>query len=304
MTDLEQTPAATLAARYGLPKLGGRPGVGGYLAQLWDRRHFTLALARSRFRAQNEEYQLGILWVLLLPLINIGVYWLVFGLLVKSRSSTRPDHFLSFLTVGIFTFGFFTGCFVEGAKSIAKNRGLVRTLHFPRAVLPLSVVIQQLMTLGAQLVVMFLVIVVSGEPITYRWLLIIPVYLMMTLFCSGVAFVAARLTVHIRDITQIIPFVNRLLFYTSGIFFVVAERYGKTGPDASTLGKILSQVLTANPLNVYLTLARDALLSQDRHMRGVHATALQWQLGVVYGVVVFVVGFYFFWRAEGLYGRD
>jgi teichoic acid transport system permease protein len=286
--------AAALAAEHGLAELGGRPPLPVYARQLWERRYFAVELARSRFRAQNEADRLGAAWIVLLPTINAAVYGLVFGVIVKSAS--RPPHFIPFLVTGVFTFAFFSGCFSDGAKSIINNRGLVRTLHFPRAVLPIASVLQQLFALGPVVLVMCLIVLISGEPIGLRWLLILPAYFLMALFCAGVAFFAARLTIHVRDVAQLIPFITRLLFYVSGIFFAVSQKFS----DHETL----TTVLKINPVNVYITLVRDALLSRDAHLEGVHADALTWQLGIIWGVVMFVAGFLFFWRAEGLYGRD
>jgi teichoic acid transport system permease protein len=286
--------AAALAAENGLAELGGRPPLSVYLRQLWERRYFAVELARSRFRAQNEADRLGAAWIVLLPTINAAVYGLVFGVIVKSAS--RPPHFIPFLVTGVFTFAFFSGCFSDGAKSIISNRGLVRTLHFPRAVLPIASVLQQLFALGPVVLVMCLIVLISGEPLSLRWFLIVPAYFLMALFCAGVAFFAARLTIHVRDIANLIPFITRLLFYVSGIFFAVSTKFSDHGH--------LTAALKANPVNVYITLVRDALLSRDRGLQGVHADALTWQLGIVWGVLMFVAGFLFFWRAEGLYGRD
>lgn len=285
---------AALAAENGLAQLGGRPPLRAYLAQLWERRHFIVELARSRFRAQNENYRLGAAWIVLLPLINAGVYGLIFGVIVKAGN--RPEHFVPFLVVGVFTFQFFSTCFNDGARSIVSNRGLVRTLHFPRAVLPIASVLQQLYALGPIVLVMVAIVLGSGEPPTLRFFLLIPAYFLMALFCAGVAFIAARLTIHIRDITQLIPFITRLIFYVSGIFFAVSTKFSGRG--------ILTSALKANPVNVYITLVRDALLSRDRHLQGVHADPSTWYWGIGWGLVLFVVGFLFFWRAEGLYGRD
>ena len=286
--------AAALAAENGLVQLGGRPPLRAYVAQLWERRHFIVELARSRFRAQNENYRLGAAWIVLLPMLNAAIYGIIFGVIVKSAS--RPPHFIPFLVAGVFTFQFFSGCFNDGARSIVTNRGLVRTLHFPRAVLPIASVLQQLYALGPIVIVMCLIVLASGERPTLRFFLLIPAYFLLALFCTGVAFIAARLTIHIRDVTQLIPFITRLIFYVSGIFFAVSTRFSGRG--------MLTTALKANPVNVYITLVRDALLSRDRHLQGVHAEPITWYLGIGWGLVLFVVGFVFFWRAEGLYGRD
>jgi teichoic acid transport system permease protein len=285
---------ARYAASHGLAQLGGRPPLTAYIKELWVRRHFAFELARSKVRSQNEQDRLGIGWVILTPLINALVYGLIFGLLLASQN--RPDNFVAFLVCGVFTFAFFSGSFSDGAKSIIGNRGLVRTLHFPRAVLPMATVLQKLLELCAQVVVMVAIVLATGEPPSWRWLMIVPVFVIMSLFCAGVAFFAARLTIHVRDIAQLIPFITRLIFYVSGIFFVVGDRLSKS-PELVTL-------LRFNPLNVYITLVRDSLLTRTRLHDGIGADEYTWLIGIGWALAMFVLGFVFFWRAEGLYGRD
>ncbi|GAB3246092.1 ABC transporter permease [Kineosporia babensis] len=287
--------AAARAAQYGLVQLGGRPPLGAYLKELWSRRHLTWEFAKSRFRAQNEANRLGMGWVILNPLIQAAVYGLVFSVIMSNDS--RPDNYPAFLVVGVFTFTFFSGCFSDGAKSLISNRGMVRALHFPRAVLPLATVIQKALELCAMVLVMMVIVMLTGEAPDIDWLMIVPAYALMALFCAGVAFLAARLTVHMRDITQLIPFVTRLFFYLSGIFYIIGDRFQDEG--------ILGTLLELNPLNVYISLIRYAMLDGLRGAEnGIEITAATWALAGGYGVVLFVVGFIFFWRAEGLYGRD
>jgi teichoic acid transport system permease protein len=289
------TAARDLAAEHDLPKLGGRPSLRSYLAKLWQRRYFTLELARSRFRSANEADRLGAAWIVLLPLINAAVYGAVFGLLLPS--SSRPEkNFLGYLVVGVFIFQFFSACLSDGAKSILANRGLVRTLHFPRALLPIASVVQQVFALVPMVGVMCVIVLVTGEPITLRWLELVPALALMVLFCTGVAFFAARMTIHIRDIAQLIPFITRLIFYLSGIFFSVDRVAGKN--------HTLASALEANPVHVYITLVRDSLLTKDRAVSGVAADARTWEYGIGWAVALFVLGFLFCWQAEELYGRD
>lgn len=234
-------------------------------------------------------------WVVLNPLIQAGVYGLVFSVIMAKDS--RPDNYTAFLVVGVFTFSYFSGCFSDGAKSLISNRGMVRALHFPRAVLPLATVLQKTFELIAMVVVMAIIVMLTGELPDLDWLLIFPTFAMMGLFCGGVAFLAARLTVHMRDITQLIPFITRLFFYMSGIFYIIGERFAD---------RKLGVLLEINPLNVYISLIRYSMLEG---LRGpapdqLQISATTWALAGGYGVVLFIVGFLFFWQAEGLYGRD
>jgi teichoic acid transport system permease protein len=281
-----QSPAE-VAAAWGLPRLGGRPGLGRYLAQSWERRHFAVELARARFRSENEQDRLGIAWVVIRPLINAVVYGLVFALLLPSE--TRPDDFVPFLVAGVFIFQYFSGCLTDGARSIAGNVGLVRTLHFPRALLPVASVVQNALALGPMLLVLLVTVVAFGEVPRLAWLQLLPAVGLMTLFHLGVALTTARLTIHVRDIAQLLPFVNRLFFYLSGIFYSVRDTV-EEGP--------LRTLLELNPVHVSITLVRGAV------MEDLPAPPWMWAAGAAWGLAAVLLGTVFFWHAEERYGRE
>lgn len=292
MTDPTNAGAgAALAAQWGLPRLGARPPITDYLRRLWGRRHFTLELARSRFRAENEQYRLGIAWVVIRPSLNALVYGTVFSLILAG-SRSRPDNFVPYLLCGVFVFSFFTSNLSDGSKSIVGSLGLMRTLHFPRVVLPLSKVLQNLMALGPTMLVLAVLVLLTGGSLRWSWLLVFPALFLMFFFCLGVAMVAARLTIHVRDITNLIPFVNRLFFYLSGIFFSIAKL-----PD--TVPDTVRTVLVYNPTAVYISLVRHGMLGIDEGYN--YATI--WLAAFLWAAVLCIGGFIFFWRAEERYGR-
>jgi teichoic acid transport system permease protein len=101
--------------------------------------------------------------------------------------------------------------------------------------------------------------------------------------------IAARLTVQFTDLSNLIPFLTRIAFYASGVFFSVEKLV-----DALPF---LEFLLWANPVSVYLSLARDVMIS------GHPAQQWLWGAGAIWGVVTLVAGFFFFWAAEERYGR-
>lgn len=272
----------------GLTRLGARPPLGDYVRQFVQRRHFMFELARARFESENEQDRLGIAWHVVRPLLNAAVYGLVFGVILES--STRPPNFLAFLVTGIFFFQFFASCLAEGARSITGNLGLVRTLHFPRALLPLSTVLKQLFAMVPMVTVLLVVVVATGERPSWNWLGVVPVLVLMTLFNAGVALIAARATIHVRDIAQLLPFITRLLFYISGIFYSI-DRTVRAHPA-------VEKAFEFNPLNIYLSLARWSLIESQP------AKWHYWIYGSVWAVVFAGFGFVWFWAAEERYGRE
>ena len=60
---------------------------------LWQRRHFIIGYATARNVSMYTDAKLGQIWQVLTPLLNAGVYYLIFGLLFEAArgvaSTTR-----------------------------------------------------------------------------------------------------------------------------------------------------------------------------------------------------------------------
>lgn len=280
------TDLAQYAADNGLRKLGSRPGLIPYLKEAWRRRSFAFVYAQYSLDSANARNRLGKAWVLLVPGIQIGIYGLIFGVIL---GSSRPENFIPFLVAGITIFRFITGAFATGAKSISANIGMIRALRFPRVLLPFTTVINQLYASLPMFGLMFLIIPFFGEMPRWSWLLMIPILVLAFIFSFGLAMIAARLTVKSSDIVKLIPFIVRITFYVSGVFWSVEKLLGPLG---------LMAFAHLNPIYVFLTLARGAVVT------GYSATLYDWGIAVAWTVVAFVVGFIYFFRAENRYGRN
>ena len=133
--------AAALARGAGLEELGVRPGLVGYAREVWGYRHLVWHLSSAQAWATNQNNYLGQLWAVLNPLLLVGSYYLIFGLLLKTRGGT--SNYIAFLTIGIFVFGYSASAIIAGSRAVVGQIGLVRALRFPRAVLPISVTLTQ-----------------------------------------------------------------------------------------------------------------------------------------------------------------
>ena len=282
----EPSALAALAQQHGLAKIGERPPLGQYLKDLWSRRGFLWTMSHAKSYAQNQNNYLGQLWTILSPLLLAAVYYLVFG---KLLGTTRGiDNFPAFLIIGIFIFMSLSSSVNAGAKSIINNIDLVRAINFPRAVLPISVALSEMLTLLPATGVMLVLVLVTGEPLTWKWLLVPVVLLLILLFTAGMCLIVARIVVIARDLRNLIPVATRLLRYVSGVFFSIQ------GYLTGTLGLILE----LQPFAVYLSLMRACL------MREATMSLPLWIAGVGWAVLFAVVGLIFFWAAEDEYGRD
>ncbi len=284
---VSQQNLAEYAAQHGLKRMGARPSFFNYIAETWLRKDFAIALSTFSNEAANARNRLGKWWNILLPTIQAATYGLIFGVIL---GDSRPDNFLPFLFTGVFLFSFMSGSFYSGASSITSNSGLVRSLSFPRALLPISTVITQFINLLPQLGILLLTLLIIQREITWSWFALIPILLLMTMFASGLAMIAARLTAQVRDLSKLIPFFTRIAFYVSGIFFSV-EQVLAGYPQIFAIVKF-------NPVYDFIEIARGALV------KGYTMETDIWIACTAWAVVTFAVGIVFFWKAEEEYGRD
>ena len=280
---------AEYAAREGLHKVGGRPPILAYLVDVWHRRAFIYSLARFRIEADNGRNRLGMGWVVLKPLINAAVYGTIFGILLGREN--RPDQFILFLVIGVFFFEYFSSCFTSGSKSITKNAALVQSLSFPRMSLPLALVVQRLLEFAPMIVIMIGLVLGFGNAPMWDWLLLIPLVALFTVFNVGLALITARMTVHFRDLSQLLPFVSRFFFYTSGTFFSVERRFGDN--------EAIMTVANFQPIHEFMSLARSVLLTGPDYV----IKPEYWAYAAGWSVLFLVVGTIYFWAAEERYGR-
>ena len=248
-------PLAELAAEHGLKLSGARPSLPAYLAMLWQRRHFITGYATARNVSMYTEAKLGQLWQVLTPLLNAGVYYLIFGLLFQA--SRGVQHYPAFLLAGVFVFAFTERSIVTGSNVMRANLQLIRALYFPRASLPLAYVIVELQQMLVGFVVLIPVMLVSGEPLSVYWFLLVPAVLLQSAFNIGAALMVARLGGSLADVSELIPFILRITRYFCGVMYMVTTLPGNVPNWAIKL-------LSLNPPAVFISLVRVALMQTYR----------------------------------------
>ena len=269
-----------------LRRVGVRLPLRDYLGELWRRREFAVTVPMGELRAQNQDTMLGQLWHLLNPLLLIAVYYLIFGVILDM--SARQENYVAFLIVGVITFDYTRTAMTSGARMIVKNRQLIRSINFPRALLPVSGLISETITFLYAIPVMWLLLLTTGVRPSWGWLLVVPILVLQAMFNLGVGMATARATFHLRDMQQVLPYALRIWFYMSGVLFPITE--------ALVQNDALRFVLQLNPMYAYIEMAREAFIE------GVFAPRV-WAMGAAWSIIVLVLGFVYFRRAESEYGR-
>jgi teichoic acid transport system permease protein len=280
-----------LARRHGLTSSGKLPSLPKYTRLLWGYRHFITAYANARVSSTLGTNHLGIFWQVLTPLFNAAVYYVIFGVILGVKSSS--DNYIAMLCTGVFIYAFTSQTITGGTNSIVGNLGMIRALQFPRAALPISTAIVEVRNLIASMSVLILIVLLTGEPITLRWLLIIPGLFLQGIFNAGVGMFCARLTSKVIDFKQVLPFIMRIWMYLSAVLYPVQKII-----DHAHGWK--RQVVEFNPLLVYIELQRHNLLPHYKIEGSVYKL---WLDAGIWAVIAGVIGFVYFWRGEKGYGR-
>lgn len=285
-----------IASDNGLRQMGVRPSLSEYVRQMWERRSFTHVLASSRAYARNQGNYLGQAWSVLNPLLNAVVYVTIFGFIMQTRRGL--DNVIAFIVVGTFTYRAFDQVVVAGGRSVSKNLSLVRSIHFPRAVLPLASTLTEVVSFLPAAAVMCIIAYASAlipgmgsVPLTWRLLLLPLALALMFVFAAGCAFLLARWVAVTPDLANIVPFVMRFVMYGSGVIFSI---------DHFVHDSTLAAVLTYQPVGVYLHLIRSCILNEP----SITMSPVMWAAGVGWALVFLAWGFLTFWRSEERYGRD
>ncbi|MFA9446054.1 ABC transporter permease [Egicoccus sp. AB-alg6-2] len=288
----------------GLIPLGGKPRARDYLRGLWARRQFAVNLATGQLRGEHMDTVLGSLWRLINPILLIAIYYLIFGIIfdvggaavedADLAGDVRPPNYIAFLTVGVMFYGYMQRTISGGASSIVNNVGLLRSLQFPRAILPLSVAIKEAAGFWPSFLVILATMLLTGEGLFWGMLAFPVVFVMATLFNLGGAMITARLTDTVRDMRNVLPFVFRLGFYLSGVLYDIG-RFTQGRPN----WQWLEPVFLLNPFYVFISLAREYLMHSHAHFD----LRLLWLSAVLWTLLALAGGFFFFTAAEKRYGR-
>lgn len=191
---------------------------------LWMHRDLTWQLSAREVAARYRATNLGWLWSILTPLVQLAVYTFLFSIVFKQRWGTNPNE-----TKGEYALTIFCGMLIYNVFAEVVNRapGLivscpnyVKKLIFPLEVFPvmalLSALVNLLISFGVWLVG-WLLIMQTWPHATMFWL---PAILLPTcLLTLGIAWFVAALGVFLRDVGPIVALVVQMLFFATPIFY-------------------------------------------------------------------------------------
>lgn len=233
-------------------------------------RHFALILQMAR-RDVIGRYRgsfIGLLWSFFNPLLMLGVYTFVFGLIFKSRWSDQVSGHFEFAVVlfaGLNINSMFAECANRAPTLIVENTNFVKKVVFPLETLSWSTLGSALFhLLVSTLVLLVFSLVVRG---TVPWTVVyFPIVVAVFIpFMAGLIWLLSSLGVFLRDLKQAMGIVTTMMMFLAPIFY-----------PQSLIPPPYRNLLYLNPLTVIVNASRDVLVwghAPNWEVLGVYAIA-------------------------------
>lgn len=171
--------------------------------------------ARMALKADASEYFFGYIWWVLEPLLFVGIFYVVFNVMLK----TRQEDFFIFLMCGNLPFMWFSKSITHSARSIISNVGLIGNIDIPKTMFPMAQVQEGFYKQAIVFLLLMSVLVISGYAPSISWFWLVPVIIVNYIMIVACAFIASVLVCFIRDISMFIPLAMMFLMFSSGVFF-------------------------------------------------------------------------------------
>jgi ABC-type polysaccharide/polyol phosphate export permease len=187
-------------------------------ADLVHHRELFASLFRRDLQAKYKGSLFGVAWSLANPVVQMGVYALVFSVLWQITDESISPYPL-FLLSGLLVWVFFAGSLQAASRSMLENANLIRKTRFPRQLLPLSSVGTQLVGFVVMLALLVpLNFVLLPETRDTVWLAV-PLGVLVVALVSGLALAVASLNAIYRDVEHLVAALLLPWFFLTPVLY-------------------------------------------------------------------------------------
>jgi len=192
----------------------------GVVGSLYRFRALLKNLVLKDIKLKYRGSVFGFLWSLVNPLLMIVVYTTAFTYILRIKG----EGFVFYLMLGQLAWVFFASSAAMSTGAIVDNNGLLKSVLFPRAILPIATVLfnlaQYLLTIAVFLPAMlYWYDVPFSAP-----MLLFPVFLgLQVIFTIGIALILSTGTAFFRDVRHLLEIAISVLFWTTPIVYELQQ---------------------------------------------------------------------------------
>jgi lipopolysaccharide transport system permease protein len=244
------------------------------LVNLFRYRGLIQSLVVRELKARYRGSVLGFFWSFINPLLLLLVYTFVFTIILPNDVKGLQPYAL-FMFCGLLPWNWFSSSLTEASGSLIAGGNLIKKVLFPAEVLPVVTVVANLVQFLFGLPILLVFLVWKGRLGWSALLLPLPLVIQLV-FTLGLALFVSALTVHFRDVQNILSHVLHLWFFATPVLYA----YPASGP--------MHALLRLNPMTHVIVAYQEALFfGEFHHWRGLALAALAAVLAFALGSFLF-----------------
>jgi len=196
------------------------------LHEVWEFKDLLFFLIRRDLKVRFQQTFIGVLWIVLQPLIQMLIFFVIFGILVKVPTDGIP--YPVFYLSGYVVWQLFLQIVNSSATSLLGNITIITKIYFPRLTLPLSTMIGAVIDFLVSFSLLLVFLLANNYPFTDRFLLLPFLVLLTMIFSEGVGLLFGALMVIFRDTKNLLGFILQIWMYITPILYpmtIVPEKY-------------------------------------------------------------------------------
>lgn len=182
-------------------------------------------LTQKELKIKYRNSFLGYLWSICYPLSFAIVFFVSFKVIMK----VAVEDYALFLIVGLFPWQWFSNSVNSAPMIYLGNAPLVKKLNFPKNLLPLTLVLQDMLHFIFAIPVIVLFLYIYNKPVSLSWIYGVPLLLSLQFIMTyGFCLIVSSLNLFFRDIERLTTLSITFLFYFTPVVYLdtmVPERY-------------------------------------------------------------------------------
>src|ERR671913_2296412 len=251
------------------------------LANLLKYRGLIQSLVVRELKARYRGSVLGFFWSFVNPLLLLLIYTFVFTVVLPGTHPEEIEPYALFMFCGILPWTWFSSSLSESSNVLISGGNLIKKVLFPAEVLPMVTVLANMVHFFFGLPVLVAFLIYYQRPVDPIELLWFPVIVLVQLvFTIGLALFLSALTVHFRDLKDLLGNLVQLWFFATPIIYPMQQ-----APEN------MRQWLNLNPMTHIMISYQEVLLFPGPHGHW------KWLMAhAVASIGVFLVGYFVFDR--------
>lgn len=196
------------------------------LKEVWNFKGLLFYLVMRDLKVRFQQTVIGVLWIVLQPLIQMIIFFVIFGLLVRVPTDGIP--YPVFYLSGYIVWQLFLQIVNSSANSLLGNIGIITKIYFPRLTLPLSTTIGAFIDFVISFIVLLVFLLANHYVISARYLVLPALVLLTMVFALGVGLLFGALMVVFRDTKNLLGFILQIWMFISPIMYPISiapEKY-------------------------------------------------------------------------------